>query len=60
MKGKHTVDGLDIDAAYSSIPEASSDDTAALVLKHLELSRRAIEWLMLKSFTRNRTSKEKL
>lgn len=46
MKGKHTVDGLDIDAAFASILETASDDTAALVLNHLELSRRAIEWLM--------------
>ena len=46
MKGKHTVDGLDIYAAFASILETSSDDTAALVLNHLELSRRAIEWLM--------------
>ena len=46
MKGKHTVDGLDIYAAFASILETSSDDTAALVLNHLELSRRAIEGLM--------------
>lgn len=46
MKGKHTVERMDVDAAFASILETSSDDTAALVLNHLELSRRAIEWLM--------------
>lgn len=46
MKPKHTSHPSDLDAAFSTLLATADDDTAALVLNHLELSRRAIEWLM--------------
>jgi hypothetical protein len=45
MKGKHTVARMDVVAAFESIMETSSYDTATFVLNHLELNRRAKEWL---------------
>lgn len=46
MSTKSTVSNTDMEAAFSTLLETPGDETAALVLNHLELSRHAIEWLM--------------
>ncbi|MBI2794156.1 MAG: transposase [Ignavibacteria bacterium] len=46
MSTKHTLKNNELEAAFSSMAGTTGDDTAALVLNHLELSRHAIEWLM--------------
>lgn len=46
MQSKHTAISNDPEAAFSTLLNEGGNDTAAQVLNHLELSRRAIEWLM--------------
>lgn len=46
MQTKHTTIGNDLESALSSMLEEGGESAASLVLNHLELSRRAIEWLM--------------
>lgn len=46
MRTKHTPQNAKLDAAFASILETADDETVALVLNHLELSRHAIEWMM--------------
>lgn len=51
MKAKHTPVNVDMQAAFSSILESAGDEALALVLNHLELSQRAVEWLMQRETT---------
>ena len=46
MRTKHTPQAAKLEAAFASILEIADDDTVALVLNHLELSRHAIDWMM--------------
>lgn len=46
MRTKHTPKNAKLDAAFASILETADEETAALVLNHLELSRLAINWMM--------------
>jgi len=46
MRTKHTPQEAKLEAAFASILETADDDTVALVLNHLELSRHAIDWMM--------------
>ena len=51
MKAKHTSGNVDMHAAFSSILEGSKNDALALILNHLELTRRAVEWFMQSEVT---------
>ena len=46
MRTKHTPQNAKLEAAFASILETADDETVALVLNHLELSRHCIDWMM--------------